>query len=91
METLLLVNKQDLIDAFREVLKEVLNEKTETKSVFSVVEAVEYLNSKGYKITKSGIYRHTMNGTIQFDRFGKRKIVFNLEHLDEFIKNNLCK
>lgn len=91
METLFLVNKQDLVDAFREVLKEVLNEKTETKSVFSVVEAVEYLNSKGYEITKSGIYRHTMNGTIQFDRFGKRKIVFNREHLDEFIKNNLCK
>lgn len=91
METLFLVNKQDLIDAFREVLNEVLNEKTETKSVFSVVEAVEYLNSKGYKITKSGIYRHTMNGTIQFDRFGERKIVFKQEYLDEFTKGNLCK
>lgn len=91
METIFLVNKQDLIDAFREVLKEVLSENTETKSVFSVVEAVEYLNSKGYKITKSRIYRHTMNGTIQFDRFGKRKIVFKPEYLDEFIKNNLCK
>lgn len=91
METLFLVNKQDLIDAFMEVLKEVLNEKTETKSVFSVVEAVEYLNSKGYNITKSGIYRHTMNGTIKFDRFGERKIVFKQEYLDEFTKGNLCK
>ena len=89
METLLLVKKQDLIDAFKEVLKEVLNEKPETKSVFDVNEAVEYLNDKGYKITKSTIYSHTSKGLIGFNRFGERRIVFNRKHLDEFIERKL--
>lgn len=91
METLFIVNKQDLIDAFREVLKEVLSERQEGENVLNIAEAVEYLNNKGYKVTKSTLYSHTSKKQIKFDRFGDIKIVFKVDYLDEFIRSKICK
>jgi hypothetical protein len=91
MEPIFLVNKQDLIDAFREVLKEVLSERQEGENVLNIAEAVEYLNNKGYKVTKSTLYSHTSKKQIKFDRFGDRKIVFKVDYLDEFIRSKICK
>lgn len=58
----------------------------ESDSLFNMDRAVVYLNTKGFKITKHTLYKHTAKGTIDFSRFGKRKIVFTKEQLDEFIE-----
>ena len=49
-------------------------------------EAVSYLKSQGFEMKKNTLYKHTANNTIQFSRFGKRKIVFSKEQLDDFIE-----
>jgi excisionase family DNA binding protein len=54
----------------------------------NIDDAVKYLNENGFSISKSSIYKHTMNGTIPFRRFGKRKLVFSANELDKWVKNN---
>ncbi len=56
------------------------------KSRFSMDEAIEYLADNGYKISKSTLYQYTSKGTIKFNRYGGRQIVFTIEQLDEFLE-----
>lgn len=59
---------------------------TTKRDVMNMDEAVSYLNSKGFEMKKNTLYKHTANSTIEFSRFGKRKIVFSKEQLDDFIE-----
>lgn len=59
------------------------------KEKLTVPEAVEYLNEIGIPITKSTLYRYTMDSTIPFKRFGERKIIFNTTELDSWAQDQL--
>jgi len=54
-------------------------------------EAVAYLNESGVPISKSTVYKNTMDKTIPFSRFGDRRIVFNVEDLDRWVEDRLAK
>lgn len=59
------------------------------KEKLTVPEAVEYLNEIGIPVTKSTLYRYTMDSTIPFRRFGERKIIFNTTELDSWAQEKL--
>lgn len=59
------------------------------KEKLTVPEAVEYLNEIGVPITKSTLYRYTMDSTIPFRRWGERKIIFNTTELDNWAREKL--
>ncbi|MEA5082343.1 MAG: helix-turn-helix domain-containing protein [Dysgonamonadaceae bacterium] len=76
------------------IREEVANAMKETppileKEIMNVDEAVEYLRFKGYKICKATLYQHTMKGTINFRRYGQRRLVFTKADLDEFLTKQL--
>lgn len=79
------------VGQLKELMTEILSieVKEEPKDVFSMDEAVKYLCSMGYKITKSTLYLYTSKGEIDFHRMGERKIVFNTEQLDRFITKRM--
>lgn len=59
------------------------------KEKLTVPEAVVYLNEIGIPMTKSTLYRYTMDSTIPFRRFGERKIIFNTTELDSWAQDQL--
>lgn len=59
------------------------------RKVFTIEEAVAYINDMGFPASKSTLYKQTMVGSIRFQRFGQRKLVFRQEHLDEWIESRL--
>lgn len=82
------MNEEELRELLREELRGVVatTATVEKKERFNMDEAVEYLNGKGLDISKSTLYRHTSNGTIDFLRAGKRKVVFTEEQLNDFVE-----
>ena len=70
-------------------LNHVVDPEPEKRKNLTISEAVEYLNEIGIPITKSTLYRHTMNATIPFKRFGERKLIFSTAELDSWAKNKL--
>lgn len=87
------------VGQLREILIEVIetekskNGKSESKNrnLVSLNDALAYLNGKGIKMSKSTIYKRTMEGIIPFKRFGMRKIVFNLDELDNWVDEMINK
>lgn len=88
MDNLVLLRKNDLEEMLRKASSS-SREMPARKSIMNVNEAVKYLNDSGYKISKSTIYKHTMDGTIPFQRFGKRRLVFRTQELDEWLDNQI--
>lgn len=86
---LIVLKKSELEDVIRETVKSLLSENDVKKKNLNVNEAVEYLNEIGIPITKSTLYRHTMDATIPFKRFGERKLVFNVDELEEWANSQL--
>ena len=70
-------------------LNHVVDPEPEKRKNLTISEAVEYLNEIGIPVTKSTLYRHTMNADIPFKRYGKRKLIFNATELDEWAQNKL--
>lgn len=90
MKNLIILDKDDLRELLHEIISGIISLPKENEKPFlSIKEAIEYLNSKGVIITKSTLYKHTMNGTIPFSRFGERKIVFTRENLDEWVSERI--
>lgn len=92
MDTLIVLKKSELDTAIREAIISVMAEKelrNGKKKNLTFPEAVEYLNEIGIPITKSTLYRHTMNATIPFKRFGERKLIFSMDELDSWAQNKL--
>ncbi|MCE5205672.1 MAG: helix-turn-helix domain-containing protein [Porphyromonadaceae bacterium] len=85
MNELVFLKESDLRRILREELATVITPTKDDKEHFSIDEAVEYLRAKGYKISKATLYVHTSKGTIDFHRFGGRKLVFTQKHLDDFL------
>lgn len=90
MDNIIVLKKSDL----EELLSGMIPEKqVETKEVqkeyLSFDEGLKYINDKGFKISKSHLYKKTMNKEIGFKRFGGRKIVFEPYALDEWIESQL--
>ena len=88
MENLIYLSKKDL----EEILKKasMSAEGTEPrKSALNIDEAVQYLNDSGFKISKSTVYKNTMDGTIPFQRFGKRRLVFKADDLDQWLESKI--
>lgn len=78
------------VGQLKSIIAEVLEGRTPLENrieqkVFDINEALLYLSHRGVQLTKSSLYRHTMNGTIKFNRFGERKLAFKIEDLEEFI------
>lgn len=92
-----LLNKSELSYLIRSELADFFSEDNYQKLInkksistqchaMNMDEAVKYLKDKGYEMKKNTLYKHTANGTIKFNRFGKRKIVFTKEQLNDFIE-----
>ena len=89
MSQLLMYKRDELEEIIIKTIKDAsLLQKPERKENMNIDDAVKYLNENGFSISKSSIYKHTMNGTIPFRRFGKRKLVFSANELDKWVKNN---
>lgn len=88
MENLIILSKKDLEDMLK---KASMSAETiePRKSAMSIDEAVKYLNDAGYTISKSTIYKNTMDGTIPFQRFGKRRLVFKADDLDQWLESKI--
>lgn len=86
---LIVLKKSELEDVIRQTVKSLLAENDVKKRNLNVNEAVEYLNEIGIPITKSTLYRHTMDATIPFKRFGERKLIFNADELEEWANSKL--
>lgn len=89
MENVVIFKKDDLKSVVREAIAEAMSGKKEQPTTLSVDEAVKYLNDNGIKITKSTIYKHTMDGTIPFRRFGERKLIFDREELEQWAQGRI--
>ena len=85
MDDLIFLRESDLRRILREELTGITHPEPVEKENYSMDEAVEYLESKGYKISKATLYGHTSKGTIDYFRFGKRKLSFSKNHLDTFL------
>ena len=88
MENLIILSKKDLEEMLQ---KASLNAEVREpkKSAMNIDEAVKYLNDSGYTIAKSTVYKNTMDGTIPFQRFGKRRLVFKPEELDKWLESKI--
>lgn len=88
MENLIILSKKDLEDMLKKasMSAEIIEPR---KSALNIDEAVEYLNDSGFKISKSTIYKNTMDGTIPFQRFGKRRLVFKADDLDQWLESKI--
>ena len=92
MENLVILKRGDLEDLLKQVAANTKAEATAEparKLKMNIDEALIYLNEQGYPISKSTMYKHTMAGTIPFSRFGERKIIFDVNELDQWISKRL--
>ena len=95
MTDLILVNKYDLTEMFKETIREMFPEQSaptcDQKDYLSFEEGLAYLNDKGISISKSTLYKRTSLNEIPFRRFGSRKVVFKKDNLDTWINEQLSK
>ncbi len=90
MENLIVLKKSDLEQLLKEAAEKVLNARqTSRKENLDIDEAMEYLSSLGVQVPKSTLYKHTMNGTIPFRRFGERKLMFKADELEVWVNSKL--
>ena len=87
MDNVIFLKESDLRKIIREEMAGVATQEPQEKENYTIDEAVEYLNSKGYRISKATLYGHTSRGTIDYFRFGKRKLSFSQQHLDAFLND----
>lgn len=91
MENLLLVNKDDLFDFFKQVIEQIRDDepKEDEKDYLSFNEGLEFINEKGLSISESTLYKLTSEKKIPFQRWGGRKIVFVRNELDKWASERL--
>ncbi|MFA5433280.1 MAG: helix-turn-helix domain-containing protein [Candidatus Paceibacterota bacterium] len=92
MENLVVLKRDDLEVLLKQVAANMKAEATAEPArnlKMNIDEALIYLNEQCYPISKSTMYKHTMAGTIPFSRFGERKILFDVNELDQWISKRL--
>ena len=95
MTDLILVNRNDLTEMFKETIREMFPEQSaptyDQKDFLSFEDGLDYINEKGISISKSTLYKRTSMNEIPFRRFGARKIMFEPNILDAWINDQLSK
>jgi excisionase family DNA binding protein len=91
MQSLILVNKNDLRELLKEIIPitNVADPIDEQKDYFSLDEGLSYINERGLTISKSTLYKKTADREIPFQRWGGKKIVFLRDELDQWISKQL--
>jgi excisionase family DNA binding protein len=91
MQSLILVNKNDLRELLKEMIPitNVADPIDEQKDYFSLDEGLSYINERGLTISKSTLYKKTADREIPFQRWGGKKIVFLRDELDQWISKQL--
>ena len=88
---LVVLQRSELDRIMKEAVEKALKLRAPAKKRLNLDEAVAYLNESGVPISKSTVYKNTMDKTIPFSRFGDRRIVFNVEDLDRWVEDRLAK
>lgn len=88
---LVVLQRSELDRIMKEAVEKALKLRAPEKKRLNLDEAVAYLNESGVPISKSTVYKNTMDKTIPFSRFGDRRIVFNVEDLDRWVEDRLAK
>ena len=88
---LVVLQRSELDRIMKEAVEKALKLRAPEKKMLNMDEAVAYLNESGVPISKSTVYKNTMDKTIPFSRFGGRRIVFNVEDLDRWVEDRLAK
>lgn len=88
---LVVLQRSELDRIMKEAVEKALKLRAPEKKRLNLDEAVAYLNESGVPISKSTVYKNTMEKTIPFSRFGDRRIVFNVEDLDRWVEDRLAK
>lgn len=88
---LVVLQRSELDRIMKEAVEKALKLRAPEKKMLNMDEAVAYLNESGVPISKSTVYKNTMDKTIPFSRFGDRRIVFNVEDLDRWVEDRLAK
>lgn len=88
---LVVLQRSELDRIMKEAVEKALKLRAPEKKRLNLDEAVAYLNESGVPISKSTVYKNTMDKTIPFSRFGGRRIVFNVEDLDRWVEDRLAK
>jgi len=88
---LVVLQRSELDRIMKEAVEKALKLRAPEKKRLNLDEAVAYLNESGVPISKSTVYKNTMDKTIPFSRFGARRIVFNVEDLDRWVEDRLAK
>ncbi len=76
---------QKLVDAAIAEAMKVNVPKPIRRTNLDLPEAIEYLNSIGYKCSVSQIYKLTMKNEISFSKFGRR-IIFDADSLSKWVE-----
>lgn len=76
------------IDTILSVLSTNIERKVETAKILDVEEAVAYLNIKGYKMSRSTLYKYSCSKKIPCIKLGNR-LGYETEFLDEWIKTKI--
>lgn len=87
------VKVQILLEEVQELKKILLKRMKQPKEVpkyLSLDDAIIFLTSQGYKLSKSSIYKKTSNRTIPFTRF-QGKLLFNTQDLLTWCDNQITK
>lgn len=87
---LVVLQRSELDRIMKEAVEKALKLRAPEKKRLNLDEAVAYLNESGVPISKSTVYKNTMDKTIPFSRFGARRIVFNVEDLDRWVEDRLA-
>lgn len=88
---LVVLQRSELDRIMKEAVEKALKLRAPEKKRLNLDEAVAYLNESGVPISKSTVYKNTMDKTIPFSRFGDRRIVFNVEDLDRWVEDRLAR
>ena len=91
LNDLVVLQRSELDRIMKEAVEKALKLRAPEKKMLNMDEAVAYLNESGVPISKSTVYKNTMDKTIPFSRFGDRRIVFNVEDLDCWVEDRLAK
>lgn len=75
------------VQELKEILLKRMKQPKEVPKHLSLDDAIIFLATQGYKISKSAIYKKTSNRTIPFTRF-QGKLLFNTQDLLTWCQSN---
>lgn len=95
MAVAIILTETELHEKINEAVQRMIAELKPTKVAIrktnlDIDEAIEFLNSIGYKCSKSLIYKKTMANEIYYSKFGRR-ISFNADDLTKWVNEQTSK